>query len=107
MSWKRDIVIFKEEGSYSCFPTLEQLPDGRLVVAVTQREWPSHSSQGRMRVLVSQDGGKSWEETHDPALRRCGRGRLGSFAVCLGTEPGWIWARAVGAGILTRPKFYP
>ena len=27
MSWKRDIAIFKEEGSYSCFPTLEQLPD--------------------------------------------------------------------------------
>ena len=97
MSWKRDIAIFKEEGSYSCFPTLEQLPDGCLVVAVTQREWPSHSSQGRMRVLVSQDGGKSWEETHDRALPALWPGATGKFRCVLG-DGTWLDMGAGGWG---------
>ena len=54
MKLQRDIIIFKKEGSYSCFPVLEQLADGRLMVALTQREFPSHNSKGRLRLFLEQ-----------------------------------------------------
>ena len=79
MGWKRDSVIFKEQGSYSCFPTLEQLADGRLIVAITQREWPSHYSKGQVRVMVSDDGGECWQESEDRSLSALWPGATGKF----------------------------
>ena len=79
MSWKRDIVLFKQEGVYACFPLLQQLPDGRLVVGFTHRDWPTHCDPGRWRVLVSADGGESWQETLDTSLQLLWRGARGGF----------------------------
>ena len=97
MSQKRDIVIFKEEGSYSCFPTLEQLADGRLVVPFTQRQWPSHCSKGRMRVMISDDGGESWQESHDSSLPSLWPGATGKFR-CLLAGGTWLDMGAGGHG---------
>jgi len=97
MSQKRNIVIFKEEGSYSCFPTLEQLADGRLVVPFTQRQWPSHYSKGRMRVMISDDSGESWQETDDRSLPSLWPGATGKFR-CLLADGTWLDMGAGGHG---------
>ena len=97
MSWKRDIIIFKQEGSYSCFPTLENLPDGRLVIPVTQRDWPSHHSTGRLRVFTSDDEGESWQETHDGTLPPLWKGATGKFR-CLLDDGTWLDMGAGGRG---------
>ena len=68
MKLQRDIIIFKKEGSYSCFPVLEQLADGRLMVALTQREFPSHNSKGRLRLFLAAADGEHWQETTDSSL---------------------------------------
>lgn len=97
MSWKRDSVIFKQQGSYSCFPSLQQLADGRLIVAVTQREWPSHDSKGKVRVMVSDDGGERWQETHDRSLSALWPGATGKFR-CELADGTWLDMGAGGRG---------
>ena len=86
-------VIFKQAGSYSCFPTLELLPDGRLLVAVTQRDSPSHNSKGRLRAFSSADG-QNWQETDDDSLPPLWRGATGKFR-CVVSDGSWL---DVGAG---------
>lgn len=97
MGWKRDSVIFKEQGSYSCFPTLEQLADGRLIVAITQREWPSHYSKGQVRVMVSDDGGECWQESEDRSLSALWPGATGKFR-CRLADGTWLDMGAGGRG---------
>ena len=97
MTWKRDIIIFKQEGSYSCFPMLDQLPDGRLVVPLTQRDWPSHNSKGRTRVFSSNDGGTGWQESHDGSLPALWKGATGKFR-CTLDDGTWLDVGAGGRG---------
>ena len=97
MNWKRDMILFKEEGSYSCFPTLEQLPDGRLMVAVTQREFPSHNSKGRLRVFISEGDGEQWLETHDSTLSPLWSGATGKYR-CVLNDGTWLDMGAGGRG---------
>lgn len=99
MSWKRDSVIFKQEGSYSCFPGLAQLSDGRLVVPFTQRDWPTHHAPGRLRVFTSPDGGESWQETQDTSLSPLWKGARGNFRRVL-ADGSWLVAGTSGWDML-------
>lgn len=94
MTWKRDFVIFKQEGSYSCFPGLEHLTDGRLVVSFIQRDWPSHNATGRIRALVSKDDAQTWSESLDPTLAALWPGATGKFR-CTLADGTWL---DMGAG---------
>lgn len=100
MSWKRDIVVFKQEGVYACFPFVQQLKDGRLVVGFMHRDWPTHHDPGRWRVVVSRDGGEAWAETDDASLQMLWRGKGGGFRTVL---PDGTWLTAGAGGWATLP----
>ena len=97
MNWKRHVEIFKKDGAYSCFPSLLQLPGGRLVVTVTERERPSHSSVGTPRVFTSDDDGDSWDETRDTSLPPLWPGATGKFR-CELADGRWLDMGAGGRG---------
>ena len=97
MKLQRDIIIFKKEGSYSCFPVLEQLADGRLMVALTQREFPSHNSKGRLRLFLAAADGEHWQETTDSSLAPMWPGATGKFRCQLNGDM-WLDIGAGGRG---------
>ncbi|MAE60664.1 MAG: hypothetical protein CMJ49_04810 [Planctomycetaceae bacterium] len=107
MNWKQDIVILKEDGWYTAFPTLEQLADGRLVVNASQRDRPSHSSDPRARVMVSEDGGESWAETGDRTLKPLWPGASGKFRI-VPADGTWLDMGAGGhQGSFDAPELRP
>ena len=61
-------VLYKEEGCYAAFPVLTPLPDGRLAVGIPVSPFHDHYAIGNWSVLVSEDGGQSWNETKAPTV---------------------------------------
>ena len=61
-------IILKEEGHYTSFPSLDHLADGRLAVGCGYAPFGDHTIMRERAVLVSADGGVTWERSDDPAL---------------------------------------
>ena len=76
---------------------LEQLADGRLMVALTQREFPSHNSKGRLRLFLAAADGEHWEETTDSSLAPVWPGATGKFRCQLNGDK-WLDIGAGGPG---------
>ncbi|MAG37233.1 MAG: hypothetical protein CL878_13445 [Dehalococcoidia bacterium] len=65
------VVIYKRSDRYTAFPVLHALDSGaRLLVGVWPRPHPSHYGVGidpnERRLLVSRNGGDTWEPNDDP-----------------------------------------
>src|SRR5262249_33202937 len=52
----------------AAFPVLNHLPDGRLSVGILCNTYRDHYGFGEWRVLVSEDGGETWQPTDDPSV---------------------------------------
>ncbi|MBN1341212.1 MAG: exo-alpha-sialidase [Phycisphaerae bacterium] len=58
----RDVVIYKKEGIYACFPSLIRLDDGSLLTSFGTRVRRSHiDGTGGSARYLSKDGGRTWE----------------------------------------------
>jgi len=58
----QDVVIYRKEGIYACFPSLRRLPDGRLYTSFGTRVRRSHiDGTGGGARMVSSDEGRTWE----------------------------------------------
>lgn len=56
-------IVFKQEGVYTCFPSLHQYEDGTLVSAFgTRVRWSHIDNTGGSGRMVSRDGGIRWEK---------------------------------------------
>jgi photosystem II stability/assembly factor-like uncharacterized protein len=64
----RHTIIYKRDGSYSAFPQLYVLPDGRHVVGIKVSPYHEHFGTAGWVVLASADEGETWEETDDPRI---------------------------------------
>ena len=59
-----EVVIYKQEGKYSCFPELFRLNNDTFVVTFGVRNTSSHyDPSGSSKQMISIDGGKYWTET--------------------------------------------
>ncbi|MEN8255742.1 MAG: hypothetical protein ABFR33_09775, partial [Verrucomicrobiota bacterium] len=68
---RRDTVVYAKEGVYACFPDLLTMPDGRLTARFGTRVRASHvDGEGGTKVMVSADGGHTWEDTEDSWISR-------------------------------------
>jgi len=62
-------VIYRNQGQYSAFPRLYQLPDGTLHVMFRARVTSSHvEPRADAKRFISKDGGRTWQATDDDAL---------------------------------------
>ncbi len=58
----KDVVIYKKEGVYACFPSLRMLKDGTLVTSFGTRVRRSHiDPTGGSARYISTDGGRTWK----------------------------------------------
>lgn len=58
-----DVIIFKEQDAYACFPSLTKLDDGRLVTSFGARITRAHiDPRGVSKTMISNDGGLTWRE---------------------------------------------
>lgn len=85
-----DVVIYRKEGIYACFPSLRRLDDGRLVTSFGTRVRRSHiDGTGGSATMVSSDGGRTWapttESLPDPRYRRADGVMISPYA------RGWIY----------------
>ena len=61
-------VIYRNQGQYSAFPRLYQLPDGTLHVTFRARVTSSHvEPRADTMRFVSKNGGRTWQATEDDA----------------------------------------
>ncbi len=77
----RDVVIYKKEGIYACFPSLVQSEDGTLYTSFGTRVRRSHiDGTGGSARYVSKDRGKTWQPLKGPGpinpMWRCVDGSL-------------------------------
>jgi sialidase-1 len=57
-----DVVVYKKQGVYACFPSLIQLDDGTLFSSFGTRTRRSHiDNTGGSARRISKDGGRTWE----------------------------------------------
>ncbi len=61
-------VIYKKDGIYAAFPQLDHLPDGRVAASFSLSLKRDHYVIGEWAVLASDDGGRTWAESDDPAI---------------------------------------
>ncbi len=62
----QNVVIYRQEGIYACFPSLMRLDDGRLVTGFATRARRSHiDNTGGGARAISRDGGYTWELTEE------------------------------------------
>jgi sialidase-1 len=86
------IVIFRQKEIYSCFPTLYQRADGKMLVTrFSRRDHRSHmdpTGPGEME-MRSMDGGRSWHPVDDSGeyLPEWATGRGEQVRI---TDEGWI-----------------
>ena len=67
-------ILYKQKGLYAGFPILNHLPNGRLTVGIPQSPFFDHYGIGDWIILLSEDEGKTWTQTHDPLLPQCWQG---------------------------------
>ena len=67
-------ILYKQKGIYAGFPVLNHLPDGRLTVGIPVSPFFDHYGVGDWIVLLSEDEGKTWTQTHDSSLPQCWQG---------------------------------
>lgn len=77
----KDVVVYRKEGIYACFPSLVKLEDGSLYTSFGTRVRRSHiDGTGGSARRVSKDGGKTWEPHKGkaplPPAWRCADGSL-------------------------------
>ncbi len=57
-----DVVVYKKDGVYACFPSLRKLGDGSLITSFGTRVRRSHiDPTGGSARRISKDGGKTWQ----------------------------------------------
>ena len=62
----RDVVVYRKEGVYACFPSLYRLADGRLCASFGTRVRRSHiDGTGGSARAISADDGETWTITED------------------------------------------
>lgn len=61
-------VIYKRDGVYAAFPQLDHLPDGRVAASFSISYRRDHFVIGEWAVLSSDDGGRTWAPSGDPAI---------------------------------------
>lgn len=85
-----EVVVYRKEGVYVCFPGLTQLADGRLITTFATRARVSHVDPvGGSAELVSSDGGQTWSPTNEPVINPAWKTRDGTFVKAL--ADGWIY----------------
>jgi len=61
-----NVVIYRQEGVYACFPSLVRLDDGRLFTTFGTRARRSHiDNTGGSAAAISSDGGRTWTLTEE------------------------------------------
>lgn len=84
-------IIYKEDGVYACFPSLIELPDGRLMVTMGTRTNRSHiDTAGGQAFRVSEDQGKTWKPTSEAYTRKEWRTSDGRYVTA--DVEGWVQA---------------
>ncbi|MDE2718892.1 MAG: hypothetical protein OXI33_18020 [Chloroflexota bacterium] len=61
-------IIYKKDGVYAAFPQLDHLADGRLAASFSISFKRDHHVIGDWHVLASEDGGRTWSPSDDPAI---------------------------------------
>ena len=61
-------IIYKKDGVYAAFPQLDHLADGRLAASFSISFKRDHHVIGDWHVLASDDGGRTWAPSDDPAI---------------------------------------
>ena len=61
-------IIYKKDGVYAAFPQLDHLADGRLAASFSISFKRDHHVIGDWHVLASDDGGRTWSTSDDPAI---------------------------------------
>ena len=61
-------IIYKKDGVYAAFPQLDHLADGRVAAGFSISFKRDHHVIGDWAVLASDDGGRTWSPSDDPAI---------------------------------------
>ena len=61
-------TIYKKDGVYAAFPQLDHLSDGRVAASFSISLRRDHHVIGDWAVLASDDGGRTWSPSDDPAI---------------------------------------
>lgn len=81
----KNIIIYKQDGAYACFPSLLQTADGILVTSFDARIKRSHiDTTGEAITMCSRDNGLTWTKTTKSFLNpklRTKNGQLVSISV--------------------------
>ncbi len=85
-----NVIIYRKDGIYACFPSLMQAEDGRLFTGFGTRVNRSHiDGTGGSARAVSSDGGYTWEITDEVADNP--RYKRADGTVFIPQAQGWIY----------------
>lgn len=86
----KDVIIYRRQGVYACFPSLFRLKDGRLVTSFGTRSRRSHiDNTGGSARAVSADEGWTWTLSKESFTNPCFVRDDG--AICTPRAQGWVY----------------